>query len=142
MATFLEYFGQFKVFFSQYKDIISLVIGVLGLFGTGQFVVVATKKFIMTWKTTIISVSYVLMFVASWVGFLTDDTPITRLDIVMITYLTVMALVFCFVVMLEINKKLTIQTARIKYGLFHDGDMDIPDNLPVQKKCHSPTREG
>lgn len=73
---------------------------------------------------------------------LRDDAPITRIDVAVIAFY-VCALVM--VVLMVVAKKArdnTVYQAKIKYGLFHDGDMDIPDNLPTQKKCHSPTREG
>lgn len=68
--------------------------------------------------------------------------PITRLDIVIIAYCVCCFFCVAFMVLAKTSRDKTVYQAKLKYGLFYDGDMDIPDNFPVQKKCHSPTREG
>lgn len=143
MNSLNQIIDGFLAWYDKHKIIIDILITLAGsLGGVIAFFVAYLKKKLQKYAFWAVAIPLLFLFIFGTGYLVFSDIPITKINIAAIAYGVVLIFVMIMTILIETTKRNLIYQAKIKYGSFHDGDMDIPDNLPTQKKCHSPTREG
>lgn len=122
------------IFFTENHEVIGLIISLVGLFGLHKIIqsfvyTLFRKKWTYFWITL-----FIILLITTLIAICLTDTPITRIDIFLITYLVVCLIVVCVCITIAMaDNRVQIQVKQ-KYDLFHTGGIDVPDIEVIPQK--------